>query len=354
MRYALPTALFCAAALLLSACTSTVHLQALAPAVVRMPDEMQKIATANRIIPATGQDKFHDILEGVFTGEGPGVDHAGAQECVLVLGQALMQNSPRFKVTPAQLQLQGRTREFFLAPMAPRYVKDVCRQSQVDGIVVLEAFDSDMAVSHKDEVRVVKDKDNVERRVKVVKVEMLMKVVSGFRTYSAGTGLIVDQAKLEDQFVWHSEGESYRQALRNLPAPEECIRRVAHMSGDKYARRIAPSYFTLTREYYTKAKGDQLMKQAQLRASAEDWQGASALWQQAAKNLNPVVAGRAFYNLAVVSELNGKLDEAVDWAKKSAYTCNNKAAIGYLRNLQFRQQEQQVIQEQLKSLPMEN
>ena len=37
----------------------------------------------------------------------------------------------------------GRSREFFLPPLAPRYVQDLCR-TQVDGLVILEAFDSDM------------------------------------------------------------------------------------------------------------------------------------------------------------------------------------------------------------------
>ena len=65
------------------------------------------------------------------------------------------------------------------------------------------------------------------------------------------------------------------------------------------------------------------MKQAAVRAGARDWQGAPTLWQQADKNLNPKIAGRAFCNLAVASEVRGDLPGAIDWAKKSAHTCNN-------------------------------
>jgi hypothetical protein len=202
-----------AAATLLSACTSTVHMQALAPAAVRMPDELQRIATANRIVATSGRDKFFDVLEGVFTGEGIGVDNAGAQESVMVLGQALGENSPRFKVTQAQLQLEGRTREFFLAPLPARHVQNLCRQTGVDGLVVLEAFDSDMTLTRTDGVRVVKDKDNVERKVPFVHVDMVMKVVSGFRTYGAAKGFIIDQAKLEDHLAFSGEGDTYQQAL---------------------------------------------------------------------------------------------------------------------------------------------
>lgn len=344
--------LFAVSTFLSAACTSTLHIRALAPAAVQMPDNLQHIATANRIVPTSGRDKFYDVLEGVFTGEGPGVDRAGADECINVVGQALAHNSFRFQVTQAQLQLQGRTREFFLPPLPTRQVQDACRQTHVDGLVVLEAFDSDMALTRTNGVRKVKDKEGKEHEVPTVRVEMLMKVVAGFRTYGAAQGFIVDQAKLEDHLAFTGEGDNYPDALRHLPAPEVCIRRVAQLAGDRYARRIAPSYVTIVRNYYTGAKKDVLMRQANVRATAADWAGAAAIWQQAAKNLHPKVAGRAFYNLAVASEARGDLAGAVDWASKAAYSCNSRPARSYLRELRARQQEQALVKEQLKSLPL--
>ncbi|MGY3089760.1 hypothetical protein ACVWYF_002808 [Hymenobacter sp. UYAg731] len=342
------------AALLLSACASTVHIRALAPAAVPMPADLQSVATANRIIPESRRDKFFDVMEGAFTGEGIGVDRAGADECVNVVGQALANNSYRFKVTQAQLQLLGRSREFFLPPLAPRYVQDLCHRTQVDGLVVLEAFDSDMALTHTNGTRTVKDKEGKDHQVPTVHVEMVMKIVSGFRTYGAAQGFVLDQARQEEQLVFTGNGDNYPAALRQLPSPEECIRRVAQRAGDGYARRIAPSYIDLNRDYFTTAKKDALMKQAAVRADAEDWQGAATLWQQAAKNLNPKIAGRAFYNLAVASEVRGDLPGAIDWAKKSAYTCNNGQAKNYLRVLNDRLRAQELVQEQLKSVPVMN
>ena len=285
------SALTLLAALLLSACASSVHIRALAPAAVPMPANLQSVATANRIIPESRRDQFFDVLEGAFTG---------------------------------------------------------------DGLVVLEAFDSDMLMSHTNGFRTYKDKDGKEHQVPTVHVEMVMKIVSGFRTYGAAQGFVLDQARQEDQLVFSGNGDNYGQALRQLPPPEECIRRVAQRAGDGYARRIAPSYIDLNRDYFTSAKKDALMKQAAVRADAEDWKGAEMLWQQAAKNLNPKIAGRAFYNLAVASEVRGDLPGAIDWAKKSAYTCNNGQAKNYLRVLNDRLRAQELVQEQLKSVPVMN
>ena len=340
-------------ALLFSSCASTVHIRALAPAAVPMPANLQSVATTNRTIPASGRDKFYDVLEGAFTGEGIGVDRAGADECVNVVGQALANNSYRFKVTQAQLQLMGRGREFFLPPLEPHYIQGLCRRTQVDGLVVLEAFDSDIALSHTNGVRTVKDKEGKEYQVPTVRVEMVMKVVTGFRTYGAAQGFVLDQARQEDQLAFVGVGDTYPAALRQLPPPDECIRRVAQRAGDGYARRIAPSYIDLNRDYFTSAKKDVLVKQGALRAETGDWAGAEPLWQQAAQNLNPKVAGRAFYNLAVASEVRGDLPGALDWAQKAAYTCNNAQARQYLRVLNDRLQAQALVREQLKSLPLQ-
>ncbi len=354
MNKLFPSAFTLLGALLLGACTASVHIRALAPAAVPMPADLQRVATANRIIPESRRDKFFDVLEGAFTGEGIGVDRAGADECVNVVGQALANNSYRFEVKQAQLQLLGRSREFFLPPLEPRYVQGLCRRTQVDGLVVLEAFDSDMLLSHANGFRTVKDKEGHEQKIPTVHVEMVMKVVTGFRTYGAAQGFVLDQARQEDQLVFAGDGDSYPAALSRLPPPEECIRRVAQRAGDGYARRIAPSYINLSREFFTRAKKDAPMREAGQRAEAGDWAGAATLWQQSARHLNPKIAGRAFYNLAVASEVRGDLPGAIDWAKKAAFTCNSATARQYLRVLNDRMQAQAIVQEQLKSVPKAN
>ena len=51
------------------------------------------------------------------------------------LETAVVTNGCRFKVMRAQLPLLGRSREFVLPPLAPRYAQDLCRRTQVDGLV---------------------------------------------------------------------------------------------------------------------------------------------------------------------------------------------------------------------------
>ncbi|TDN37553.1 hypothetical protein E4631_01400 [Hymenobacter sp. UV11] len=60
--------------------------------------------------------------------------------------------------------------------------------------------------------------------------------------------------------MFTGEGDSCPAALRQLPAPAECIQHAARLAGDAYARRIAPSYVDLQRTYFTSARKDVLVK----------------------------------------------------------------------------------------------
>ncbi|TDN37554.1 hypothetical protein E4631_01405 [Hymenobacter sp. UV11] len=96
----------------------------------------------------------------------------------------------------AKAQLLGRGRGFFLPPLPPEYIQALCRRTQVDGLLVLEAFDSDMGLTRRTTgTRTVKDKDGKEHQVPTFRVDILMRVVTGFRTYGAAQGFVLDQAR---------------------------------------------------------------------------------------------------------------------------------------------------------------
>ena len=75
---------------------------------------------------------------------------------------------------------------------------------------------------------------------------------------------------------------------------------------------------------------------ASRKAQTGNWQQAGEIWQEAVKTSKRKFAGRACYNLALVSEVNGDLDQAMQWAQKSYEDYNNKYALYYMRILEDR------------------
>ena len=78
-----------------------------------------------------------------------------------------------------------------------------------------------------------------------------------------------------------------------------------------------------------------------------DWGGAAELWERELTNSNERVAGRAYYNMAISSEINGDLDKAIQFASKSYTDYRTNMALDYINVLRHRVRQNQVLNSQL-------
>ena len=81
-------------------------------------------------------------------------------------------------------------------------------------------------------------------------------------------------------------------------------------------------------------------------AQAGDWDAAAKLWNEAANSSSRKVAGRACYNMAIISEINGDLNGALQWAKKAYVVYRTPYALDYVNILQQRQSNDAVLRSQ--------
>lgn len=72
---------------------------------------------------------------------------------------------------------------------------------------------------------------------------------------------------------------------------------------------------------------------AKRKAQTGNWDNAAELWKKETTNTKSSVAGSACYNMAIINEINGELDEAISWAQKSYKDYNNKLALEYVKIL---------------------
>ena len=120
--------------------------------------------------------------------------------------------------------------------------------------------------------------------------------------------------------------------------------------GHEYGARIAPLYVQVSRQYYHKAKGyKEEMKQAAVFLKNREYERAAAIWKkiEATAGDNKKAAGRAAYNMAIMAELNGNLDLALDWSTKSWNTFGNKKARNYIQVIQMRQNDVRKVESQM-------
>ncbi len=332
---------------LLSGCMKSTSLTVLQPAQFKVPDHIAKIAVVDRSKPSNG---WLNVLEGLFTGEAIGQDRESRMEAVRGLTDAL-QRTPRFRVISTGIEMSGSKAGASLPePMPWSEVQRICADYASDALVTIESFDSNNSTTTRPRHSKKKNKDGTTTTLTDYLAEMRTDVHIGWRFYDPKSKIIFDEVVTDDYLKKEASSGTERGAVSSLPSQVSVTRKVAFMVGREYGMRIAPVYIEVKRQYYPKAKGfSEEMEQAARFAQAGNWDQAAAIWKkmEATARDNPKAAGRAAYNMAVVAEVKGNLDLALEWAEKSWTQYGDKKARSYIDILHRRQNDARKADDQM-------
>jgi len=340
----LPLTLLVTTVFLASCSTATHQMQILHPAEITFPSSIKQVGLINRSLPAKGQG-FNNVLEGFITGESIGADREGSLECLRGLSSGL-NDGPRFTAVIIDgVDLRGTGTRQWPEFLESGQINELCDRFRVDAIVALETFDSDVELANSSaDVEKIINKQKVV--VKEYYADLRLNVSSGWTVYSPETDRIIDRNVFTDRMHWKETGDSKENAVSKLPSKRRAINESGFFSGKQYARRISPSWVLESREYYRKANDD--FKIASKYVKSGDWDDAIPFWKKYVKYTDTKISGRACYNMALASEVDGNLPIAIEWAQKSWKECGNRKARAYIQVLQMREAEQVKLQKQMK------
>jgi hypothetical protein len=314
-------------------CMNSARLSVLKPADISVAQNIQKIVVANRSI-ASKENQVSNVIEGILTGEGIGQDRRASQDAILGVIAGL-NDSPRFKSTQAvNTTLKGTGTSQMPSPLSWGEVERICADNYSDALLLLEVFDSDSKQWYSTR--------NVQKTINGEKVDVLehiahnkVIVTSGWRLYDPNNRTIIDDFKAEDYKEFTGRGENQKLAFGNLAPKERLLKETGYFAGENYSLRIAPRWVWVTRSYYAKGK-DPDFKRAKLQARANQWKDAAIIWKSLAETSSfEKDRKKAAFNMALACEIEGKLDLAMEWAKKSL-NYGNKKAIPYINTLKRR------------------
>lgn len=322
-------------------------LTVLQPAQMTLPEHIATVAVVDRSKPSNG---WLNVLEGLFTGEAIGQDRRSREEAVRGLTDALTR-TPRFTVKNTGIELTGsKAGNNLPAPLAWSEVERICSEYGAHAVVTIESFDSDNSNSARRVETKRKDKNGKEYMDVSYNAQQRTAVRIGWRLYDPRTKIILDEYTTDDYLEKTATGTTERAAIGNLPSQVSVTRSVAFNVGREYGARIAPVYTQVSRQYYAKAKGYKPdMQQAARFLKSRDYQQAATIWKkiEATAGDNQKAAGRAAYNMAIIAELNGNLDLALDWAKKAWNSYGNKKARNYIQVIEMRQNDARKVESQM-------
>ena len=135
-----------ASAALTSACMDLVEIEVLRPAEVQFPEDIQTILVIDRAGPKNFGEELLAGVEGLGSAEGLLADKEAREAAISSMKEGL-RDSPRFNVIDASIHTQEYSTSIWDISMPAWEVIDLCIAVQCDGIVSLDAFDSDTSVT---------------------------------------------------------------------------------------------------------------------------------------------------------------------------------------------------------------
>ena len=324
----------------------SVHLQVLEPADVFVPTHIERIAVVDRSAPPDdGGGRLLAAAEGLLTGENILEDREAAERAIQAVVSGLAA-SPRFEVTRPAVPLAGSVAGGMPEPLRWKRVKKICRQVDADALLLLEAFDSDSWVTVEPYPETITTEAGKEVTVVRHAAERETDVTVGWRLYDAEQGVIVDQQQDDTTSnTWRHEGDTEQGARDALPSQGETVEDLAEEAGERYARRIAPGWVTVTRRYY--AKGHPKLEESGDLVRDGRWKKASKNWRSLKDHEDPKVRGRARYNLALALERAGNLDGALAMAQVADTDLGNRKSRAYVVLLERRVEDQERLDRQM-------
>ncbi len=310
--------------------TNLMSLSVTEPATVSLPPNAKTVAVVNRS-RAADDSRTVDAIHRTISLETKELQAEGAGASLTGLTDALIRSN-RFDSVKALNNLDLRS---YGAGVFPVYlswdtVGKICRENHADVLFSLELFDAESKVGL-----------NIANLAQGANVQTQVK--TGWRIYDPATRTILDQFIIYKDLAF--QGGSLLNTGSALLGRKEAVIKAGNRAGENYASRIIPYSLRVSRYYYV--RGNEGFGAAQRMARGPGTGDAAAkIWLDATNNPSLTVAGRGCYNMAIISEINGDLNGALQWAKKAYEVYRIPYALEYVNILQQRQSNDAVLKSQ--------
>lgn len=118
-----------------------------------------------------------------------------------------------------------------------------------------------------------------------------------------------------DTIKWTEPTHNINVAKRILPSHRNAVLNAADIAGNQFAEFLVPHWLEVERMYYKFGQGE--LQSANSLVKQNCWMEAAAIYMKNTKIRNKKIASKCMFNMALVCELNGDIEAAVDWVIKS-------------------------------------
>lgn len=323
-------------AVLLTGCsaTNTLTLSVMEPAPVELSSAAERAGVLNRTVTASNSGAL-ETLDQIFSMKGTELDSLGAMAGLTGMEEELSAIDRFTDVFPVDAMGLDETAYGTLpSPLSWNQIDRISQENELDAIFSLEFFETRSDVQYSTRTVMVEGPLGIEVPVLEHTAEVETVIETGWRLYDREATLIRDEFVTRDAVITTGRGINPAEAVKALSGRTEAVQSVSRELGIVFAQRILPYWTRVEREYFV--KGNDQFELAKRRAQTGNWDGAGEIWLRQTEHSDPKIAGRAHYNMGIISEINGNLEEAIEWVRMAYEDYGEKKALEYIRILQYR------------------
>lgn len=325
------------------------------PSTMELPSDIQSITLMNRSINSQFDNYQEDSLQLYFYRKGFQLskivlDSTASDTTIRALADLLFDSGRYDVVVPLERNLR---RDFFESgnygvlssvernlpkelsydqlpdTLNPVLVKKICSDYKTDALMVLERFHTKVMADYLHEKSGINDYHYASVDVKYN---------AYFRIYKPGNKTMFQEIELIDTINWESSDYTQIRLFSKLPSIKQALINTGIKVALDVDGKLAPTWTTEKRGYFLinpkNDRGQQLINE-------NNYDEASKYWSELAQSKNKKIRSKAEFNLALLSELSGDIDGALEWGLKSFYSYYRYQTEAYLKKLKFRKEIQQ-------------
>lgn len=343
MKNQLKIVTYLSLAILISACgaTNRMTMGVTIPAKIYLSSDVKSIGIINRSEPSKG-NKGLDKIDQILSAEGLNLDKKGAEAAISSFASeiGMIKSFDEIKILENIEEVKSGL-GILPATLSWEIIDMLCEAYNVDVIFSLAFYDTNTKSSFKVTTMPLENNLGIKVNVPAQEVTLNTFVNCGWRLYDPKTKLVIDERIYSKEMLFHGQGINPIKAVEAVKQRNETIQEYSRNVGAAYAQRLIPNKVRISRDYYM--SGTDNFKIAHRRALTGDWDGAAELWKKELDNSDLKIQGRANYNMAISSEINGDLELAIQYASKAYTDYENKLALTYVNILKYRMEQNNVL-----------
>lgn len=325
--------------ILLTSCVSMgrISVQVSVPPQRIISSDIQSIALMNRSMTSSFTNLDQDSLENLFIKNKLVLnelmlDSVAADTTLKVIGNSMFESGRFDVVIPVKRNLPNNNLSYLdkSASLSLPEVSQICNEFKVDALLALENFYENVTTSYQIGYNRTSDYGSTKEYTIFVQIAYH----SNWKLYQPGEKLKVAKFEVNDTIFWERSGETLQETYEQLPTIKEALIGGAIENAQNLAAYISPGWQQQGRSYFITNNVD--IDKAVTWLNKNNWKEAENVWKKFSTVSSPGLRSQVEFNLALASEMNGNLKEAIQWAKKSLHTKYSKAAEDYIRLLNDR------------------